>query len=240
MSWSSWPPVPHTSVERPAGPPPPQACSTCSRTLKQMWQDVPTPRSHSLSPDKQAWGANEAPDTGCSEPLFHLPQTISLTWGLSWGHSSQRCHKAARQPARSPDRRKQGAREAQTVAQGHSGPGAQTRQADTLWGCDCTHRLSQGHAQREEILKTEAGVGKVPHATLFSTPFCPQRGTFVPQVPVLEVETVLPKELRPTLVSRDPGSHLPESPTTCEMWVGLGTGWCWGPFQVEGSCTPGS
>lgn len=44
----------------------------------------------------------------------------------------------------------------------------------------------------------------------------------------------------PTLVSRVPGSPLPESPTTCEMWVGLGTGWCWGPLQVEGSCTPGS
>lgn len=66
------------------------------------------------------------------------------------------------------------------------------------------------------------------------------KGTFVPRVPVLEVETVPPKELRPTLVSRVPGSPLPESPTTCEMWVGLGTGWCWGPLQVEGSCTPGS
>lgn len=111
---------------------------------------------------------------------------------------------------------------------------------DALWGCDYTHCLSQGHARREEILKAEAGVGKVPCASLFRTPFCPQRGTFVPRVPVLEVETVPPKELRPTLVSRVPGSPLPESPTTCEMWVGLGTGWCWGPLQVEGSCTPGS
>lgn len=68
---------------------------------------------------------------------------------------------------------------------------------DALWGCDYTHRLSQGHARREEILKAEAGVGKVPRASLFRTPFCPQRGTFVPRVPVLEVETVLPKELVP-------------------------------------------
>lgn len=34
--------------------------------------------------------------------------------------------------------------------------------------------------------------------------------------------TLLPKELRPTLVSCDLGSYLPESPIALETWVGWG------------------
>lgn len=43
---------------------PPQVCSTCSHLDVQ---EVPSPRSHSIRPDKQAQG----PDTGCSKQSFH-------------------------------------------------------------------------------------------------------------------------------------------------------------------------
>lgn len=95
------------------------------------------------------------------------------------------------------------------------------RHAGTWWGCDHTHHLSQGHARREEIPKAKARIGKA-HLPLLGIPFGPPGGTFVHRMPVLEGETLLPKNSIPHWSPVILGSYLPESPTALEMWVGWG------------------